>query len=146
MRFHLIDRLVDIRVGESARGRKLVTGDPSSLDLSVAGGRYPSPLLLESLCQLGTWFIMATTESRMRAALLQVGSVEFDGFATVGDVIELEATVRSMTDEMAVLAGTASVSGTVIMRAEDVMCALLPAEQLDDPQSSARILAALTAT
>ncbi|WP_066905233.1 3-hydroxyacyl-ACP dehydratase FabZ family protein [Millisia brevis] len=146
MRFHLIDRLFDIRVGESARGRKLITNDPSAVDLSVVGGRYPAPLLLESLCQLGTWFIMASTECRMRAALLQVGSVEFHGHAVPGDVVELEAVVRSMTDEMAVLSGTATVDSAVIMRADDIMCALLPADRLDDPVASARILTTLTAS
>ena len=52
-------------------------------------------------------------------------------------MIELLGHVESMNDEVAVLSGTASVDGTIVMEAKDVMCALIDAETLaplDDTQ------------
>jgi len=72
-----------------------------------------------------------------RAALLSIGSVEFLGDVRPGDVIELDGRVESMNDEVAVLSGTATVDGTVVMEAKDIMCALIDAETLaplDDTQ------------
>lgn len=139
MRFHLIDRIDEYQVGSRVRGRKLVSNAESGLRQTPDGPVLESELVLEALCQAGTWLIMLTTERRKRAALLRIGSVEFTGTARPGDVIVLEGVVESMSDEMAVLSGTAEVGGTVLMRATEIMCALIDAGDLQD-EDSARLL------
>ena len=44
---------------------------------AARGVEMPAPLVLEALCQAGTWLVMITTERRKRAALLSIGSVDF---------------------------------------------------------------------
>ena len=128
MRFHLVDRVLEWEPAKSVRARKVTSlgeefwiGDPPVM---------PPPLVLESFCQAGTWLVMLTTDTRKRAALLSIGSVEFLADVRPGDVIELLGHVESMNDEVAVLSGTASVDGTIVMEAKDVMCALIDAETL----------------
>jgi 3-hydroxyacyl-[acyl-carrier-protein] dehydratase len=106
----------------------------------------PAPLALEALCQAGTWLIMISTERRKRAALLSVGSVTFRGDVRPGDVLELEGTVDSMTDEMAVISGRAVVDGSPVMEAVDIMCALIDAADLADLEETKRMQHMLTRT
>ncbi|MFE3059461.1 3-hydroxyacyl-ACP dehydratase FabZ family protein [Nocardia sp. NPDC059239] len=143
MRFHLIDRIDEYEPSLRVRGRKLVSGAESGLRGSAGGPVLNSPLVLEALCQAGTWLIMLSTERRKRAALLQIGSVEFSGVARPGDEVVLDGVVESMSDEMAVLSGTATVDGVPIMRATDIMCALIDAGDLAEDADSLRLLEGL---
>jgi 3-hydroxyacyl-[acyl-carrier-protein] dehydratase len=104
----------------------------------------PAPLVLEALCQAGTWLIMLSTDRRKRAALLQIGNVRFSGDVRAGDVLILDGVVESMNDEMAVLSGSATVDGTPVMQATDIMCALIDADDLEAPDDSERMLRMLT--
>jgi 3-hydroxyacyl-[acyl-carrier-protein] dehydratase len=143
MRFHLIDRIDEYEPGIRVRGRKLVSAAEAGLRPAADGPVLESALVLEALCQAGTWLIMLSTERRKRAALLQIGSVEFTGAARPGDVVVLDGAVESMSNEMAVLSGTATVDGTILMRATDIMCALIDAGDLADDADSHRLLEGL---
>ncbi|MEU6584201.1 hypothetical protein [Nocardia sp. NPDC046763] len=143
MRFHLIDRIDDYEPSTRVRGRKLVSAAEPGLRDTAAGPVLEAPLVLEALCQAGTWLIMLSTERRKRAALLQIGSVELLGVARPGDEVVLDGVVESMSDEMAVLSGTATVGGVLIMRATDIMCALIDAGDLADDADSVRLLEGL---
>jgi 3-hydroxyacyl-[acyl-carrier-protein] dehydratase len=68
-----------------------------------------------------------------------VGEVEFLGDVVPADVVELEGTVESMTDEMAVLSGRAVVDGRTVMQAKDIMCALIDASTLADLDDTERL-------
>ncbi len=144
MRFHLIDRIDEFEPGKHLRGRKLVSGSEEFWDDVPGGPAMPAPLVLEALCQAGTWLIMLSTDRRKRAALLQVGNVRFSGDVRPGDVLVLDGVVESMSDEMAVLSGSATVDGTPVMQATDIMCALIDADDLEDPEDSERMLRVLT--
>ncbi len=71
MRFHLIDRIDEYEPRRSVRGRKVVSGDEAALEDHGDGPVLAPPLVLEAICQAGTWLIMLTTERRKRAALLR---------------------------------------------------------------------------
>jgi 3-hydroxyacyl-[acyl-carrier-protein] dehydratase len=137
MRFHLVDRILEWEPAKSVRARKVCSlgeafwvGDPPVM---------PPPLVLESFCQAGTWLVMLTTDTRKRAALLSIGSVEFLADVRPGDVIELLGHVESFSGEVAVLSGTAAVDGTIVMEAKDVMCALIDAETLAPLEDTRRL-------
>jgi 3-hydroxyacyl-[acyl-carrier-protein] dehydratase len=104
----------------------------------------PPPLALEALCQAGTWLVMITTDRRKRAALLSVGVVDFLGDVRPGDVLELEGTVDSMSDELAVISGRVTVDGSPVLEASEIMCALIDADDLADPDDTARLQKLLT--
>lgn len=137
MRFHLIDHVVSCTPRESVHARKATSLSETFWD---DGQTMPAHLVLESLCQAGTWLIMESTQQRQRAALLQVGSVRVSGPVKPGDVVDLHGEVVSFTDEVAVLRGRADVDGHTVLTAEDIMCALLDADELAGPDESARML------
>jgi 3-hydroxyacyl-[acyl-carrier-protein] dehydratase len=142
VRFHLIDRIDAYEPFRSVRGRKL-----TSVGEDLWDGADPvllPPLVLEALCQTASWLIVASTEGRRRAALLQLGSVAFHGDVRPGDVVELTGTVDSMTDEMAVLSGTATVGGVAVLEATEIMCVLMAADELQDAAQTERMRRLLT--
>ncbi|MFN8538978.1 MAG: hypothetical protein U0232_16075 [Thermomicrobiales bacterium] len=139
MRFHLIDRVDACEPGKSVRARKLVSRSEESLVGPADDPIMPAPLVLEALCQAGTWLIMITTERKQRAALLSIGTVEFLGDARPGDIVILEGNVESWGDEVAVISGQATVDGTPILTASEIMCILIDANDLADPDETARL-------
>ena len=92
----------------------------------------PPPWCSSRSARPRSWLIVATTERRKRAALLQIGSVSFLGDVRPGDVLELQGEVRSMSEEMAVISGTVSVGAWRVLEATDIMCALIDADDLQD--------------
>src|SRR4051794_8931900 len=111
MRFHLVDRILEWEPAKSVRARKLCSLGEEFWVGAQDELVMPPPLVLESFCQAGTWLVMLSTDTRKRAALLSIGSVEFIADVRPGDVIDLLGHVESFSDEVAVLSGTASVDG-----------------------------------
>jgi 3-hydroxyacyl-[acyl-carrier-protein] dehydratase len=146
MRFHLIDRVDEWEPGAFVRGRKLTSLAEEHWEEGPDGPVMPPPLVLEALCQAGTWLVMITTDRRKRAALLSIGSVRFLGDVRPGDVIDLEGRVESMSDEIAVVSGTATVDGRAVLEASDIMCTLIDAGDLADLDDTARLQGVLTRT
>jgi 3-hydroxyacyl-[acyl-carrier-protein] dehydratase len=106
----------------------------------------PPPFLLEALCQAGTWLVMLSTDVRKRAALLSVGSVSFLGDVHPGDVLEMEGSVDSMSDEVAVVSGRVVVGERTVLEANEIMCVLIDATDLEDVEDTRRMLKLLTRT
>ena len=146
MRFHLIDRVDAWEPFRSVRARKLTSYSEEYWHSSADGPIMPPPLVLEALCQAGTWLVMLSTELRKRAALLSVGSVDFLGDVRPGDVLELEGSVDSMGDEVAVVSGRVLVGGQSVLEAKDIMCVLIDAGDLEDVEDTRRMLKLLTRT
>jgi 3-hydroxyacyl-[acyl-carrier-protein] dehydratase len=144
MRFHLIDRVDAHEPRTSVRARKVTSLSEEYWVEEDGGLVMPPPLILEAFCQAGTWLIMISTERRKRAALLSIGSVDFLRPVRPGDVVLLEGTVESMSDEMAVLSGAATVDGQPVMEAREVMCALIDADELADLDDTERLQHVLT--
>jgi 3-hydroxyacyl-[acyl-carrier-protein] dehydratase len=144
VRFHLIDRVDEWEAGVSVRGRKLTSVAEDFWEGEADDLVMPPPLVLEALCQAGTWLVMITTERRKRAALLSIGSVSFLDAVRPGDVLDLEGRVESMSDEVAVVSGRVTVDGRPVLEASDVMCALIDAGDLADLDDTERLQLMLT--
>jgi 3-hydroxyacyl-[acyl-carrier-protein] dehydratase len=144
VRFHLIDRVVSFEPSKAVHGRKLTSLSEEYWEETGDGLRMPPPLVLEALCQAGTWLIMISTERQKRAALLSIGSVEFLGPVEPGDVLELEGTVDSWSDEVAVISGKVTVDDRVVLQANEIMCALMDADRLADLDDTERLQLMLT--
>ena len=145
MRFHLIDRVDSWEPGTSIRGRKLTSLSEEFWEDDGDGPVMPPPLILEALCQAGTWLVMITTDRRKRAALLSIGSVEFLAPVHPGDVLLLEGECDSMSDEVAVVSGRVTVEGgATVLEAKDIMCALIDAQDLADLDDTERLQKMLT--
>jgi len=146
MRFHLIDRVDAWEPFRSVRARKLTSYSEEYWETTADGPIMPPPLVLEALCQAGTWLVMLSTDVRKRAALLSVGSVDFLGDVRPGDVLELHGSVDSMGDEVAVVSGQVVVEGRSVLEAKDIMCVLIDASDLEDVENTRRMLKLLTRT
>lgn len=144
MRFHLIDKVDSYEPASWVKARKLTSSSETFWEDTPTGPVMPPPLVLEALCQAGTWLVMITTDRRKRAALLSISSVEFLGDVTPGDVVELHGTVDTMGDEVAVVSGTATVDGRTVLTATEIMCALIDAADLADLDDTRRLQDMLT--
>jgi len=145
MRFHLIDRIDSWRPHEHIVARKVTSVHEDFWRQSPTGAELPFGLALEALCQAGTWLIMLSTGHRKRAALLTVREAVAYRPVRPGDVLVMEATVVSRSEEAAVIDGTVTCDGETVLVAEGIMCALIDAEELDDPADTARMATELLA-
>ena len=75
MRFFLLDRIDDIDPHRSVRARKLTSTAEHYWRDGGSGPQMPPTLVLEALCQAGTWLILESTGFERRAALLSVADV-----------------------------------------------------------------------
>lgn len=139
MRFYLVDRVDAYEPARSIRARKLTSHAEEYWDVTESGPVMPAPLVLEALCQAGAWLVVLSTDQKKRAALASIGSVSFLGSVRPGDVLELEGTVESMSDEVAVLSGRTAVDGRPVLEAEAIMCVLVDAAELEDPTETAQL-------
>lgn len=139
MRFHLIDRVDSYEPARSVRARKLTSYSEDYWEDSEGGPVMPPPFLLEAFCQAGTWLIIASTERRKRAALLSIGSVTFLDDVHPGDVLEIEGSADTWSEETAVLSGRVVVDGRPVLEAKEIMCVLIDAGDLEDLESTGRM-------
>ena len=144
MRFHLIDRVDAYEPGQSVRARKLTSKSETLWEDTPAGPVMAPPLVLEALCQAGTWLVMITTERKKRAALLSIGEVSFVADVVPGDILIMEGAVESMGDEVAVVSGKVTVEGRTVLEGSDIMCALIDAGDLADLEDTRRLQEMLT--
>jgi 3-hydroxyacyl-[acyl-carrier-protein] dehydratase len=144
MRFHLLDRIDSFESAKAIRARKVTSRSEEYWEEQDGELVMPPPFILEALCQAGTWLIMITTERRKRAALLQVGSVTWHGDVRPGDILELAGEIESFGEETAVISGSATVEGETVLEAQEIMCALIDADQLADLEDTKRLQDMLT--
>jgi len=147
MRFHLIDRIEAIWPGQSLRARKLTSISETFWAEGPSGPEMPGYLILEALCQAGSWLVLESTGRRRRAALLSVGSVEIGDPVRPGEVLTLNVTTNGgIGQDTAVVSGTVQVGDRVVLRATDVMCALIDADELEAAEHTSIMGAVLGAT
>jgi 3-hydroxyacyl-[acyl-carrier-protein] dehydratase len=139
VRFHLVDRIDAYSPGQWVRARKLTSVSEELWIGTASDAIMPGPLVLEALCQAGSWLVVASTEGRKRAALLQIEWVSFLDVVRPGDVLELHGEVNSMSEEIAVLSGSVCVGERLVLEAADIMCALIDAGDLEGPDGTARM-------
>lgn len=144
MRFHLIDRVDDWQPGRGIHARKLTSSAEEYWRREDGVRVMPRALILEVFCQAGAWLVVLSTGSERRPALLSVREARFLGDAHPGDVLEVDGRVEAMDLETAVLSGTVTASGRLLLEAHDVMCVLLDAGSLDGPDQTERMSDLLT--
>lgn len=151
MRFYMIDRVLSYDPWKSIHAQKLTSRN------EIAGwtGVNPAPtmppaLVLEALCQAGSWLLLLSSELRQRAALLSIGSVTYISEVELGAVLEIEGHVvgaelapaqgQALThNETAVFSGRVLVQGMPVLEASEIMCVLIDAQELEDPADTARM-------
>lgn len=123
MRYFLLDRVIEVVPGESARGIKCVTlTDEVVHDHFPDFPILPGALLVEAMAQLGGFLIEVTRNADdaplVRALLVQIKSAKFSKPAEPGDQIELRVRLGSALDAAAQIDAEAWVGTARIARAE----------------------------
>ncbi|PXX55550.1 3-hydroxyacyl-[acyl-carrier-protein] dehydratase [Nocardia tenerifensis] len=134
MRFHLVDRIDSWIADRGIRARKLTSASEEFWRRQPDGRTImPAPLILEALCQAGTWLVMLSSDYDRRAALLSIERADFESDVVPGDVLVIDGTVVSQSAERAVLDGTVTVGERRVLTATGIMCVLMATDRLDDP-------------
>lgn len=145
MRFHLVDRIREIR-GQEIIAAKLISNDDAWLRAQPAGDdAYPPALIVEAVCQAGAWLLMRRTNFVQRAVLLSADAIHIRDKARPGDELTLHVKIESMHQEAAVFSGRATVEDRVILEMHDMMCALIQADTLEPVEQTKRMYEWLTA-
>jgi 3-hydroxyacyl-[acyl-carrier-protein] dehydratase len=123
MRYFLVDKVTELKLGERARGIKCVTLTDQVLhDHFPDHPIFPGSLLIEALAQLSGFLVEMSrqkdeTKRLERAVLAQIDKAKFEKPAWAGDSITLEAMLASELDTAAVTEVQAFVNDVRIARA-----------------------------
>ena len=91
----------------------------------------PASLVLEALCQAGSYLILESTDRELRAVLLSVAQVAFGPLPEPGDELVVEGRISSLSSEAALFSGRVLVEGRTVLEAEDILCGLMAADRLE---------------
>ncbi|MEU8897219.1 hypothetical protein [Nocardia sp. NPDC048505] len=134
MRFHLVDRIETVEPWTRIEAVKLTSSSETYWATDDHGRYMPVPIQLEVLAQSAAWLVYLSTERRHRAVLLSVGAVRARSRVGPGDDLLATAEIGSAGDTI-VVSGRLSVGGRTALEVEDLMCALIDADLLEDAES-----------
>lgn len=147
MRFHLIDHIESWRPWETITAHKLTSHAEAIWRRDADGEPHMAPaLVLESLCQAGAWLLILSSENRQRATLASLGFVRFTGRVAPGETVSLEGRIDSHSDDAVMFSGVAHVHGRHVLAASEILCALFPGGELEDPATTSALASVLTRT
>ena len=113
MRFHLVDRILDLKPGESITAAKNVSAAEEYLADHFPGfAVLPGVMMVETLVQAGAWLVRATDDFKDSVVLLkQARAVKFNNFVRPGQTLVVSLAVQSRGDGETTLKATGEVGG-----------------------------------
>lgn len=137
MRFCLVDRIVDLRAGESIAAIKNLTCAEEYLADHFPGFPVmPGVLMVESLVQAGAWLMRYTEDFEYSAILLkEARAIRFNNFVHPGQTLHVECQVQKRSDTEYTMKGVGTVEG------ESAISARLTLEQFNLATRDAKLAA-----
>jgi 3-hydroxyacyl-[acyl-carrier-protein] dehydratase len=134
MRFLMIDKILELKEGETATGVKNPSFEECSLPGLSTTGKMPRTLILEAIGQLAAWLIMVTRDFEVRPIIASFGKVEFTGDAEAGDQLVIQVDLKSLHDDAALVEGEARVGDKPVARVSHAVCTFVPVEMYDETE------------
>lgn len=134
MRFLMIDKILELKEGETATGVKNPSFEECSLPGLSTTGEMPRTLILEAIGQLAAWLIIVTRDFEVRPMIASFSKVEFTGDAGAGDQLVIHVALKSLHDDAALVEGEARVGGKPVARVSHAVCTFVPMEMYDKPE------------
>ena len=139
MRFYLVDRVTAWKPDKFVEAFKLTSVNEPYWESFDEEKVMPMPLVLESLCQACAWLVIASSSGRKRATLLTVESVEILAEVKPGDKLAIRGDVNVISEEAASVSGYVQVGERMVLKAKDIMCALVEPADLQDLEEFDRL-------
>lgn len=144
MRFHLVDRILNLAEGRRIDAVKIVSPlDPVIENHPSAGPCLPPMLVVEALAQASAWIVMATTDFAQRGVLGGFRRILISGPAPVGHRLDLVSEVESWSEDAVMFTSraneavmstfNASGTGKPVVQVEGALCFLVNTDMLEDP-------------
>lgn len=134
MRFFLFDKVIDSVPGREATGIKNVSAQEDFLiEHFPKKPIMPSPLIVESLAQLGGWMVTVATDYASLALMVTVKDLHVKGTAVPGDQIKLKVMLQALNDYGAQVSGSAWINDSEILTVGSITYVLyaVPPEERD---------------
>ena len=121
------DRILEIEKGEKARAVKSVSPtEKFFVDHFPRLPIVPGMLQLEGLIQLGSWLINVSNDFHCAAVPQSIKGVGFRKYVKPGDQLILEAEIRSLKSDNAIVKATATVDGKIVANVREIIFEYLP--------------------
>src|SRR6188768_2956586 len=119
MRFHLIDRIVEVNQGRSLRALKNLTlGEEYLADHFPSFPVMPGVLMLQALVEAGAWLLRVSEEFRYSVIVLrEAKNVKYGHFMEPGRQMVLTADLVEKDDQFATLKGKGEADGKTTVSA-----------------------------
>ena len=125
MRWFQIDQFEEFVCGQHAVARKVVSlSEPHVCDYIPGYPTIPPSLMVEGIAQTGGLLVGQKFDWEAKVVLAKVTKVSFDSIPRPGDILRYKATIERMTDDGGIVAGTVTMNGEPMGKAEIVFAYL----------------------
>jgi 3-hydroxyacyl-[acyl-carrier-protein] dehydratase len=120
VRFHLIDRILEVEPGKSIRAeRNLTLGEEYLADHFPTFPVMPGVLMLQALVEAGAWLLRATDEFRYSVVVLrEAKNVKYGTFMQPGWTMTVTAELLERNGSLATLKGRGEADGASTVSAK----------------------------
>jgi len=125
MRFNLIDRIVDVKPGQSLRAVKNLTlGEEYLADHFPTFPVMPGVLMLQTLVEAASWLLHLTDDfSHSIVALREVRNIKYGSFMEPGRALEVQVDLLERHGDLAVFKGKGESEGQSTVSAKFTLAA-----------------------
>jgi 3-hydroxyacyl-[acyl-carrier-protein] dehydratase len=119
MRFHLVDRIIEVQPGRTLRAIKNLTlGEEYLADHFPGFPVMPGVLMLQALVEAGAWLLRLTEDFRHSVIVLrEAKNVKYGSFLEPGKQMVLTVELTEHDDDVATFKGKGEVDGASVVSA-----------------------------
>jgi 3-hydroxyacyl-[acyl-carrier-protein] dehydratase len=123
MRFHLIDRIVEVQPGRSlAAYKNLTLGEEYLADHFPTFPVMPGVLMLQTLVEAGAWLLRLTEDYRHSVIVLrEVKNIKYGTFMEPGRSMDVSVELAERTADLATIKGKGEMEGQQTVSARLVL-------------------------